>query len=215
MFVKKLAIVSALLVLILPAATTSADTSLTVTEAAAMEGSFGLEVSHTTTGPYDKAYVTSLEPSDETVMRVRFLFNFTNATFADKTGHTIIMAREDTFGTIWRLNFVYNQAQNKYVARLFTYDDNNVLRFVGGAVITGVNTPIGIEWSAASAPGANDGRVALYKFDVTTAGRTKTNIDSDTQNIDKVLMGTVTNPAATTSGSLYFDSYESYRTLLP
>lgn len=213
MFVKKLIIVSAFLLLVFPAATASADTGLTVTGAAAMEGSFGLEVTHTTTGPYDKAYVTSLEPTDETVMRVRFLFNYTNATFADKTGHTIIMARDDTLGTIWRLNFVYNQAQGKYVARLFTYDDNGTLRFVGGAVITGVDTPIGVEWSAASAPGANDGRVALYKFDVTTAGRTKTNIDNDTQNLDKVLMGTVSNPASTTSGSLYFDSYESFRTL--
>jgi hypothetical protein len=213
MFRKHLVLASVLVLLSLVAVPGSADTSLTVTNAAAMEGNFGMEVTHTTTGPYDKAYVTSLEPTDETVLRVRFLFNYTNCTFANKGGHTIIMAREDTFGTVWRLNFVYNQTMDKYVARLFTYEDDGTLRFVGGAVITAVDTPIGVEWSAASAPGANDGRVALYKFDVTTAGRTKTNIDNDTQNVDKVLMGTVTNPNATTSGSLYFDSYESYRTL--
>jgi len=74
-----------------------------------------------------------------------------------------------------------------------------------------------LEWQAASAPGANDGFLRMYK--VTLSGGAvlkawKEGIDNDTRVVDSARLGLTSIPPAGTA-TLYMDSYESYRTLAP
>ncbi|MCQ3938724.1 MAG: hypothetical protein DPW18_17010 [Chloroflexi bacterium] len=65
------------------------------------------------------------------------------------------------------------------------------------------------EWQAASAPGANDGFLSLW-IDGVLAG-TISNVDNDTHALDEVRLGATGGVDSSTSGSMFFDSFESQR----
>ena len=67
-----------------------------------------------------------------------------------------------------------------------------------------------IEWQAASAPGANNGTLSLW-ID-TTLAETISGVDNDTLTMGSMNFGLVSGVDASTSGSMYFDQFESYRT---
>jgi hypothetical protein len=77
-------------------------------------------------------------------------------------------------------------------------------------------TGVMIEWQASSAPGADDGFLRMYKVTAseTNLKGSRTGIDNDTKVVDAARLGLTSAPPAGTA-SLYFDSFESYRTLAP
>jgi len=77
-----------------------------------------------------------------------------------------------------------------------------------GVYITDAWQSVEMEWQAASAAGANDGYLNLWVNDtlVDTIG----NLDNDTQAIDSVSLGALSNVPSGLSGALYFDGFVSY-----
>lgn len=70
------------------------------------------------------------------------------------------------------------------------------------------------KWAAESGPGNADGVWVLQQTNSvgTTQGKTDTGMSgNDGKNVDQILMGGVGGSDAETTGSLYFDSYESMR----
>jgi len=68
---------------------------------------------------------------------------------------------------------------------------------------------IEIEWQTASAPGANDGFLTLWIDGVLK--ETIGSADNDTLTIDEARLGATSGIDTGTSGSMYFDQFESHR----
>jgi hypothetical protein len=66
-----------------------------------------------------------------------------------------------------------------------------------------------IEWQASSAPGANNGFLSLWIDDVLMG--TISNVDNDLQRLDQAKLGVTEGADLTTSGSMFFDQFESRR----
>src|SRR6185369_7287414 len=67
---------------------------------------------------------------------------------------------------------------------------------------------IEIEWQAASTPGANNGYMRLYVTNM--LADEFLNLDNDTRTISEVSLGVSDIPAGTT-GTVYFDTFDSHR----
>jgi hypothetical protein len=68
---------------------------------------------------------------------------------------------------------------------------------------------VGFDWQAASGPGANDGYLDFWLNEVQQGHLT--GIDNDTWQVDHVRLGAIGVISANTSGTIYFDGFESRR----
>ena len=113
----------------------------------------------------------------------------------------------------------------RYTFRLGCRKDDGSFQYIGGIVLPdGAQRKwVTLEFQAASSDGANDGICRLYqgnqKYVANLAGE-RTNLDNDLHEIDWIHMGAISgftdNPQdPLTTGPLYFDSFESFRSLLP
>ncbi len=68
---------------------------------------------------------------------------------------------------------------------------------------------IEFDWQASSAPGANNGSLTFWLDGIQQASQT--GINDDTRRIDTIRLGEVTGLDAGTSGTEYFDAFESRR----
>ena len=113
----------------------------------------------------------------------------------------------------------------RYALRLGVRNDFGGFVFIGAPLLTNTATRkwVTIEWQAASGPASADGVARVYQGNavgVTTLLGESTTIQNFTHNIDYVQLGAVSGLAdqasdANTRGVTYFDSFESYRTMLP
>ena len=69
---------------------------------------------------------------------------------------------------------------------------------------------IEIDWKASSAAGANNGYITLW-IDGVQQGSV-TGIDNDTRRVDEVRLGPLSGLDSGTTGTEYFDAFESRRT---
>lgn len=180
--------------------------SLAVVPAAAYDGTYGLRVTLDSTS---NAFVQDNSPNDETVYRVSFKVR-NNLVMSNGTAHNMFRARM-VGKPIFQVQAARDYAGN-YVVYALAYKDDGT---VTGAFATFLNTnnSLTFEWTAATAPGANDGTFRMYKG--TNLRGELTGIDNDTHAIAMVQMGAFGGIDATTSGTMDFDSFESFRSLLP
>jgi hypothetical protein len=75
--------------------------------------------------------------------------------------------------------------------------------------ITDAAHVIELDWQAATAAGANNGKVDWWLDGTQQTG--VSGIDNDTRRIDRVRLGAVAGVDSTTNGTLYFDAFESRR----
>jgi hypothetical protein len=68
---------------------------------------------------------------------------------------------------------------------------------------------IEVDWQAATAPGANNGRLDLWINEVEVANLT--GIDNDTRRIDRARLGPLAGLDTGTRGNYFFDAFESRR----
>jgi hypothetical protein len=68
---------------------------------------------------------------------------------------------------------------------------------------------IELDWRAATAAGANNGGLTLWVDGVQQVDLT--GMDNDTHRIDRARLGPVSGLDTTTSGTYYFDAFESRR----
>lgn len=192
--------------------------SIAVTTNAAIEGTYGLEVDFT--GAQSNAYVmsgdrgTNPHPwSDETGIRVRFLIdpgtpagstlsmanqgNIRIAQFfmdyVTRGVKAVLFVKRNSTGDSWRLQcYVRDGAHGT---------DNFVLG--GAGYLTGLTpgwgdeTIVEFEWQAASAPGANDGRVKATRTQlnnpsaVTATIFERTDLDNDDHFLNLMWFGSI------------------------
>jgi hypothetical protein len=190
--------------------------SLDVTGAAAIDGAFGLAV--TMDGSTNKAFVRDFTPDGETVYRATFKIDMNNLAMNTDDWHFIATFRADdttSARNLMRIIVRYKAGDiNPYKIRFIARNDDKSWAQPGGHSLptSGVST-ITVEWQAATGPGANNGIGRFYRNGILRAQ--VTNLDNDTWNgigsaqlgVDQVDPGTV--------GTIYYDSFESFRTLLP
>jgi RHS repeat-associated protein len=175
------------------------NSGLSVSAAAAHAGGYGMQTS-LSAGTHMILYDDS--PDAESYFRARFDFNPNGANIP---GQLTLWDVERSGWRVW-LNIQSSGANYQY--QLCTRND--ALTTTCGSL---VNTTTGwqnieVEWQAATAPGTNNG---LVKFQLNgTLVSTLSNLDSDTLRLEWAALGAQDVPAGST-GTLYFDSYESYR----
>lgn len=228
---KKIALTIGIVALLVSPAAFAANT-LDVGAAAAMDGSnYGMIVTHD--GSTNAVYVEDRSPVDETVYRFSFFINRSGGIFMDNCGgtcvtsHTIFLARDDIDGSmgadktivrvILRRLKVGNADGPRYTVNVGTLRNDGTMRYVGGVVLaeTAKRKNIMIEWQA----GAGDGFTKVYARNNTgqawSLKAERTGLTNDNWVIDYARWGATSAIDATTVGAIWFDVFESYRTLAP
>lgn len=175
-------------------------TGLSASGAAARSGSYGFAVAITDT---TVRYGQFTGPAD-TSMTIEWNFNLNSLTMADGDMFRTAGCLNPTASSILRAAILRTGADYILVASA-TEDGGG-----GGVTIGSYTLPsvsawylIRLVWKAATAPGANDGRVYFY-VGGTTIG-SLTSLDTDAQTIDDIKWGAVQGLDAGTSGTVYFD----------
>lgn len=194
-----------------------AQNSLDVTNAAAMNGTnFGLEA--ILDGSTNNIFVEDQTPAEETTYRATFWFDANDLPMANADKFVVFLARTSAFNNILRLQFNYNSGN--YRVRLQVKKNNDVwadcrlngdsgLRFM---TIGNEPTQITIE--------AVFGDNTVSYAGVTANGVThyKDGYQSANWAVDRIRMGGPRMAQAQGgpfTGTVYFDEFESYRTLAP
>lgn len=210
---KKFVIFAIAAVLLTPVISEAA--SLDVINAAAMNGTtYGLEV--TFTNDAVKAYVKDLTPDGEAIYRCQFWMDVNDVSMADRTFHTLFRATREA-----PMNAAF-MVLHKYVDgthRIWLRGMNNPLtvRFSTRIdLMPGQPSLIQVEWYQGDVPGTLSGNATMTVIDGYAVGESvSVDLNNSQFVVDDVLMGAVGNIAATTSATIYFDEFESYRTLTP
>jgi hypothetical protein len=189
-----------------------AATSLAVNGTAALEGSYGLQVVFDGAG--GDAYVQDNSPSGETRYVIQFRMNSAPATMATSSNHQIVRAISGDptpTGVAFQVK-IFRTAVGKELQVLARLDNGSFTNRIAVVGDSPTNAAYGVDWKASSAPGANDGFAKLYKQG--TLRKELLNLDNDQQVVDMVRMGSFGAVDVSTTGSMYFDAFESYRTTI-
>lgn len=225
---KKIAVAFTILVLVFAASDAFAANSLAVTNAAAMGsedggqcsgGPCGLAV--TLDGSTNPARVQDDSPNNESVYRASYWFDPTGLTMAE-SDYFVIGRWTETDAAVGSAMLLTIYKNGKY--RLFARAANNaagVFRFTSRINLTGANL-IQIEWTQSDAPATPGGDMVVTILEGPQAGASVAisdiqGLNNSARDIDNALIGGVGNLANApgTSGVMYFDTFESFRTLAP
>jgi hypothetical protein len=205
-------------VLLLSATGAFAANGISVQGAAAQNGtSFGLQVN--LDGSTNLAYVLSEHPVAESHYLLRFwLQPATMLNLGLDTAVRIGQISDETAGAIVVVFLRHDDPAaggDTYRINTWVKEDSGTFRFGGGHFLSFDNNPtprqIEIEWTQATAPGANNGALTVTRVGGPTS--TISDIDNDTHAVDRAFWGIMAPGGAnmTGAGSFYFDEYESYR----
>jgi RHS repeat-associated protein len=186
----------------------SGGNDLSVSSSAAYQGSYGMQILINDT---EKPNVIDNSPASESHYRARFYFHPNSIAMNTNTAHIIFAGKNaSNSALVFNTDLVYEGGSYKLRNRVQKDDASYVLGT--GYSISNDWHVVEIEWQASSAPGANDGFLSLWIDDVLQ--ETISGVDNDnlsTQAIDDVRLGAVNGVDATTSGTTYFDAFESRR----
>ncbi|MBI5953670.1 MAG: hypothetical protein HY865_18605 [Chloroflexi bacterium] len=178
---------------------------LSVSPSAALEGTYGMQaVIDDTTA----IYAVNHSPVGEQVYRVRFQFDPNSVVIPVDQGFSILYT-SCASGSGYRLMLSDNTSSG-YDLQLQARSD--AATWIGGgyAEISDDVHVIEVELVTASAAGANDGTLTLWVDD--TQVDALTGLDNDTRLIESAYFG-IDSVDTGTSGTIYYDGFESYRTL--
>lgn len=199
------------------AGTAMADNSVYVDASAAMNGTnYGLVLN--LDGTTTNTFVEDQTPADETVYRASFWFDPNTLSMSNTDKFVVFLARTSTFKNILRLQF--NYLNGNYRVRLQVLKNNEswadcrLNGDTGTRFITITDDPTWI--TIESVFGNNTVSVAR----VTANGVThyKDGYQSANWSVDRIRMGGPRMPQAQGgpfTGMVYFDEFESFRTLAP
>lgn len=224
-----------LMAMALVATSAMAANSIAVTGAAALEGSFGLGVTLDPASNLNDTYVSTQHPNGETIYRFGFLVHPGTLTMDASAGFRFFVmgnVRKATPDRNFFFVYMLRTADGWWRVQANARNDNGSFpAWQASVAICGVNpgsvvpcatTPsvhIMYEWKASSASGANDGFLRVYREGVLV--RTFSNLDNDTQTVEEAWFGAIFmangthNGPTPASGTYNFDSFESYRDLMP
>ena len=177
---------------------------LGVSAAAALVGTRGMQalIDDTVT-----IFVTDDRPNAEPRYRVRFYFDPNSITMASGNAHFIFNGLAGTSTAILRVEFRFFSGAYQVRGRLV----NDATTWTNTNWFTISNGPHSIEldWRASTGAGANNGGLTFWIDGTQQANLT--GIDNDTRRMDRVRLGAVAGIDAGTSGTYYFDAFESRR----
>ncbi|MFN8414081.1 MAG: LamG-like jellyroll fold domain-containing protein, partial [Anaerolineales bacterium] len=167
----------------------------------AMYGTYGMQA---LINDLNTIYATDFSPAAEHTYYARFYFDPNTISIPSGQGFGFFTASSNT-GSCLRImlnnvNGVYNlQAQAM----------NDASSWIAGQNIptTDAIQEIEVEYSVSSAVNSNDGYVKLWLND--TLVDTVSGVDNDTRVVDTVSLGAVNSIDTGTSGTIYFDEFES------
>ena len=197
------------------ASSVMAANTVDVNMGAAIDGTYGLEVG--VDGSPNVAFVQDDSPAGETVYRAQFWVDRNTPTIANRDAYKIFKGVMDTGNKKNILIKLKRGKDGNFYVYAFCQTDSNTWTWADkGMQFKDKATGVMIEWQASSAPGADDGFLRMYKVTLTDTvlKGSRTGIDNDTKVVDAARLGLTSAPPAGTA-SLYFDSFESYRTLAP
>lgn len=192
-------------------------------------GAYSMEVSYDPVA-INATYVQSNDPTDETVHRINVLtYLDTNAgadDWVDGDKHQVVKVRQldPSPATVWRVHIrkiTQNDATSEYRAVLWcnsggtmTPNQEFVAEFY---LIDNAWQEFGFEWAAESAPGAGDGVCQMWKAGNYAGRRGSTTMTgTSAYNVDVQFLGAFDYAVHNgTYGSMFWDNFESYRTLAP
>lgn len=202
-------------------AASAGSTSLAVTNAAALDGNFGLEVIFAnSTG---KAYVEDQTPSDETTYNAEFKLSaeggglVIDVSDGVTSRHEVMAARNPA--NLIRIEIhcraTFGGAGNcgagdtgQWRAKAYARKDNNTWKFCGQAGFQpAAGTLWGVEW--VQGDGGANGSIRFLKNG--SEVRLCNNIDNDDRGINAARIGAVNRVDTGTSGTSYMDSFVSTR----
>ena len=212
--------------------------TLVVNNDAAQDGNFGLEITMEA-ATTDPAFVRDNSPESEVTYRAQFWVDRSGGLFMDNAGGTLstrfvsFRAADDNHnggpqvtvfrGIMGRLA-VDGPDGPRYTFRLGCRKDDGTFAYIGGIVLGELAQRkwVTIEFQAGTSDGADDGICRLYqgnsKYVANMVGE-RTDLNNDLHEVDWVQLGAISgfddNPQdPLTMGPLYFDSFESFRSLL-
>lgn len=188
-------------------AETDTEGDLTVTTGASLHGNYGMNllIDNTT-----EMYVIDNTPADETRYRCRFYVDPNGLTFGDGEEFALLRTIIGIGGAAGNLAFIINlkyTIASGYLINVRDYTDGSYAKVTGNYPITDAPHCIEVDWTAATAPGENDGQIVLIIDGVTK--ETLTGIDSDTESITSTRFGATSGIDAGTSGTSYLDDFAS------
>lgn len=210
---------------------TAMGNSLAVTGAAAMEGAFGLEVFHDNSS---LSYVEDRTPTAETVFRASFLFNTNDLAPGFNLRQRIMRdigpnprpgigncsPTASLFPTLEVWIFLTGGSGQNYSLQL--YGAGNQCGYVGTnqfAITPGATHRVCLEYEAGN---GGTGRIAFTVVNGTGAcpstgdpAYSERATSNGFTNVETVRLGIPTLNSPGVSATMYFDSYESFRTLAP
>ena len=177
--------------------------NLSVQPNAALVGNLGLRVNIVNN---TSMYLTDNTPNAETHYRARFYFDPNSIVMTSGDAHNIFYAYSSSLSTaLIRSAFYYSSSQ--YRINMQVRDDANAWFTTISATLSDAPHVIEIEWQAASAASANDG-----KFNFWVDGALISSIsglDNDLRKLDLVRLGPSAGIDTGTRGIYYLDAFDS------
>jgi len=152
-------------------------------------------------------YVTDDNPNAESRYRARFYFDPNSITMASNDAHFIFKGFAGTATDVFQIEL--RNASGLYQIRAKALNDSSAFVVTNWFNISDAPHFIELDWGAATGVGANDGGLTLWIDGVQQANLT--GIDNDTWRIDRARLGALAGMDVGTSGTYYFDAFESRR----
>ena len=177
---------------------------LSVTLNAALAGRFGMSA---LVDDNTAIHVTDDRPNGESGYQVRFRFDPNGMAMANGNLHALFYGYSGTSTLVLKLEMRF--ATGQYQVRAAVRNDAAAWTNSAWFVISDAPHLLQLNWRAATAIGANNGRLA-FRLD----GVLKSNllgIDNDTRRLDRVRLGALTGIDNGTRGSYFFDAFQANR----
>lgn len=181
---------------------------LSVTRGAALVGRFGLSALLDDNNPL---HVTDDRPNGEIGYQVRFRFDPNSLAMAHGDLHALFYGYVGTATQVLKLEMRF--AAGQYQVRVAVRNDAAAWTNSAWFVISDAPHLLQLNWRAATAVDANNGRLA-FRID----GVLKSNllgIDNDTRRLDRVRLGALTGIDNGTRGTYFFDAFQANRIGVP
>lgn len=177
---------------------------LSVSASAALMGTKGMQA---VIDDANTIYVTDDTPNVEPRYRARFYFDPNSITMGSTDAHFIFKGFAGTGVDVFQVEL--RNSSGLYQIRAKILNDSSTFVVTSWFTISDAPHFIEVDWRAATGSGANNGGLTLWIDGVQQANLT--GIDNYTWRVDRARLGALAGMDAGTSGTYYFDAFESRR----
>jgi len=177
---------------------------LSVSPSAALVGGQGMQA---VIDDANTIYVNDDSPNSEPRYRARFYFDPNSITMASNDAHFIFKGFSGASTDVLQVEL--RNSAGAYQVRAKLLNDSSVFVVTSWFTITDASHFIELDWRAATGVGANNGGVTLWIDGIQQ--QDLTGVDNDTWRIDRARLGALSGMDIGTSGSYFFDAFESRR----